>query len=240
MTGGDERFYAWLDGELRGDEAAAMEARVAKDPELARIAREDRQLKATLSGAFGDVAEAPVPSRLQDALTHTGQGATIVDLSARVRDRGRPRTIIPQWARLAASLAIGVFIGATALNQPGDTPVTELDGKLYAAAGLEAGLNKQLASTPAESPVQIGITYRERSGTYCRTFTVSGSTGLACHDNGRWRVEAMLAATEGSLNEYRMAGGLHPVLAELIAPNIAGEPLDAAAERAARERGWVR
>ena len=42
MTGGDERFYAWLDGELSGDEAAAMEARVAKDPELARLAREDR------------------------------------------------------------------------------------------------------------------------------------------------------------------------------------------------------
>ena len=34
MTEVDDKFFAWLDGELSGDEAAEMEARVATSPEL--------------------------------------------------------------------------------------------------------------------------------------------------------------------------------------------------------------
>jgi hypothetical protein len=35
-----------------------------------------------------------------------------------------------------------------------------------------------------------------------------------------------------------MAGGMDPNLAALVDSTIAGEPLDAAAERAAKKEGW--
>ena len=38
MTEIDEKFFAWLDGELSAPEAAEMEARVASSPELTALA----------------------------------------------------------------------------------------------------------------------------------------------------------------------------------------------------------
>ncbi len=48
----------------------------------------------------------------------------------------------------------------------------------------------------------------------------------------------MFAAPEGQTSDYRMAAGVDPNLAALIDSTMAGEPLDAAQEQAARERGW--
>ena len=42
----------------------------------------------------------------------------------------------------------------------------------------------------------------------------------------------------GETGDYRMAAGPDPRLAALIDDTIVGEPLDAAAEKAARDRAW--
>ena len=238
MTGGDERFYAWLDGELSRDEAAAMEARVASDPELSRLAEEDRAVKARLTSAFGTVAEALVPAPLLDAARDRAS-AEIVDFGVTRDRREVRRTRLPQWMAMAASLAVGVLVGSTALNRSAGGPVTEQGGVLYAGADLEDGLNTQLASAPGGGAVRIGLTYRDRSGQICRTFTAAGSSGLACRNQGRWRLEAMVASGSGSSRDFRMASGPGPVVADLVASSISGEPFDASAERAAKARGWT-
>ena len=48
----EELFYAWLDGELDGEEAEQVAARVAADPALNAKAEQHRALAASLRGAF--------------------------------------------------------------------------------------------------------------------------------------------------------------------------------------------
>ena len=64
--------------------------------------------------------------------------------------------------------------------------------------------------------------------------------GLACKEPGGWSARAV-AAWSPSAEAYRTAGSETPpaVLAAMDAA-IVGAPLDAAGERAARDRGWKR
>ena len=124
----DEKFFAWLDGELGPADAAEMEARVAADPELARLAAQHRALGSQLRSAFDPVAEAPVPERLQAVVRPTAQ---VIDFGAAKRSRSMPA--LAQWAAMAATLAIGIVVG-TRVPQETAAPVQVEAGKLYAAA----------------------------------------------------------------------------------------------------------
>jgi len=227
----DEKFFAWLDGELRPAEAAEVEAKVASDPELARRAEEHRALSAQLRDAFDPIAAAPVPSRLQDALRPKAQ---VIDFAEAKRARTMPS--VTQWAAMAATLALGVFVG-TMVPQGGNGPVEVQGGKLYAAAALNQALDTQLASAPA-GDVRIGLTFRSHAGEICRSFTAPTSSGLACRNRGRWQVRGMFAAPEGQSGAYRMAAGMDPNLAALVDSTMTGEAFDAAQEKAARDKGW--
>ena len=59
----EERFFAWLDGELSGEEADEMVARVAADSKLSALADEDRALRETLRRAFDSIAQPPLQPR---------------------------------------------------------------------------------------------------------------------------------------------------------------------------------
>lgn len=234
MMGGDEKFFAWLDGELAGTEADAMAAKVAAEPELQRLAAQHRGLRERLEDAFGPIAEEPAPDRLLNALR--GRDPEIVDLSATRNERHARWWALPQWAAMAATLALGILVGSLAFQREG-APVELADGKIYAAASLGRALDTQLASAPS-GDIRIGLTFRSRSGTLCRSFTGPASSGLACRDGERWQVRGLFAAPEGQQGPYRMASGVDPNLASMIDSAMTGEPLDAAAERAARDSGW--
>ena len=227
----DERFFAWLDGELGPAEAAEMEARVAADPELKRLADQHRALGSQLRSAFNPIADAPVPQTLQAALRPTAQ---LIDFRAAKRARSMPA--VAQWTAMAATLAIGIFIG-TRVPQESSAPVQAEAGKLYAAASINRALDTELASAPT-GDVRIGITYRDSAGEICRTFTAPAGSGLACRNSGRWQMKGLFAAPEGQGSDYRMAAGMDPNLAALVASTIAGEAFDEATEKAAKEKGW--
>jgi hypothetical protein len=227
----DEKFFAWLDGELTGAEAAEIEARVAADPNLAQLADQHRAMQARLRDAFDPIAQAPVPERLRSALRPS---AEVVDFAAAKRARTMPS--LPQWAAMAATLAIGIFVG-TMVPQRGPARVEVQGGKLYAASALDQALDTQLASAPA-GEVRIGLTFRDQRGSICRSFTEPQASGLACRSGYRWQVRGLFAAPEGQGGDYRMAAGMDPNLAALVDSTMAGEPFDAAAEKAAKQRGW--
>lgn len=233
----DEKFFAWLDGELTGSEAAKIEERVASDPELRALADRHRALKARLGGAFDRVAGAPVPERLRSAARM--ESTPVVDLAER-RERKRVRArvgALPQWATIAATLAIGILAGWTVAGRsPG--PVEIRDGNVYAAASLDRALDTQLASAPSGKAIRIGITFRNSGGAVCRTFSGPAAQGLACRANGRWRLRGLFPSGEQEAGDYRMAGGMNPQLAELVESALSGEPMGAAQEKAAKEHGW--
>src|SRR5436190_5959475 len=97
----DEKFFAWLDGELGPAEAAEMEAKIAGDPRLARLAEQHRALESRLKDAFDPIATAPVPNHLRAALRPSAEA---VDFAAAKRARSMPS--LPQWSAMAATLAI--------------------------------------------------------------------------------------------------------------------------------------
>ena len=224
----DDEFYAWLDGELDVDAAASVAARVAADPALSALAAQHRALRHNLRGAF-----APV---LADDVAPPRMTADVVDLGAgRAK---RPSGFgLPQWAAMAATLVVGLVAGQVA-GGSSDAPVESRDGVMVAAASLDRALGAQLASAGNDGPIRVGMTFRSRDGAICRSFTGSGSSGLACRDGDAWRLEGLLAAPQNPGGDYRMAAGEDPRLAALIDDRIDGEPFDAVAEQAAREAGW--
>lgn len=227
----DEKFFAWLDGELGAAEAADMQARVEADPELKRLAEQHRALGSQLRGAFDPIAEAAVPDRLQAALRPRAQ---VIDFATARRARSMPAT--GQWLAMAATLAIGMFVG-TQVPQSSSAPIQAQGGKLYAAASLDRALDTGLASAPA-GDVRIGLTYRDPAGEICRSFTAAAGSGVACRSGGRWQMKGLFAAPEGQGSDYRMAAGMDPNLAALVDSTMSGEPFDANAEKAARDKGW--
>jgi len=225
----EELFYAWLDGELKGKEAARVEAQVAADPALQARAEQHRLMAAQLRGAFAPVLESDAPAPQFGS-------ANVVDFQARRGERRRQRTSFgaPQWAAIAATLVVGILVGQFIGDRPG--PVESREGVLMASASLDRALDTQLASAPISGPVRVGLTFRDRAGAVCRSFSGEAGSGLACRDTGGWRIEGLFgSAAQG---DYRMAAGDDPRLTGLIDRRIAGEPFDAAAEKAARDRDW--
>ena len=217
----DERFFAWLDGELDPAEAAAIDELVAADRELQQRADAHRALGRRLGAAFDALAEAPIPAALR--------GADVVSFPARTAP---PISRGMQWAAMAATLAIGVVAG-TMINNGASGPVGREGGQLVASGELEQALYTRLASVPADQGPRIGLTFRDASGDLCRSFTDQGVAGMACHQEGDWRIRGLFQASEGDQGEFRMAAGPDPRLAGMIDSVMAGEPLDAAGERKA-------
>lgn len=231
----DEKFFAWLDGELDAAEAAEVAARVASDPTLVRLAEQHRALAGDVRAAFDPIAEATVPDRLRNAVRPP---AEVVEFAAQRGTAPKRWEGLPQWAAMAATLAVGIVAG-TAVDPSGSTDPVELrDGRIYAAAGLDQALETHLASAGPAGDTRIGLTFRDDGGSICRTFDTPGASGLACREGEQWRLRGLFAAPERQRGEFRMAGGTDPNLAALVDSTIFGEPMDSASERLARQRGW--
>jgi hypothetical protein len=230
----DEEFYAWLDGELDGADADRVAARVASDPVLTALAARHRAMAADLRGAFDPVASQDVPPP-------RFASANVADFDAKRAQRrsrsGRPISVATQWAAMAATLVIG-FVAGTTMPSGADGPVTRENGALVASADLEDALYSQLASVAVDSGPRIGLTFRDRSGSICRSFSEESVSGLACRADGDWKIRGLFQGGGQQSGDYRMAAGEDPRLAGLIDERIAGEPFDAAAERTAQEQGW--
>lgn len=233
----EDTFFAWLDGELGAAEAARVEAEVAADAELARRAAEHRALGVRLRGAFEAVTVSPVPEALTAAVQP--RRSNVIDFSAWRAQLSRPFTSpAPQWAAMAAALVLGIAVGTTLTGERGSSPVEVRGGAIYAAGAVDQALERQLASADRSGDVRTGLTFRDQSGAICRTFESNVSSGLACREDGSWRLRGLFAAPEGAGAEYRMAAGADPRLLEMVDSTISGEPFDAAQERSAREQGW--
>ena len=226
MSDPTERLIAYLDGELDPQARAAFEAAMAADPELAARVEAHRELGASLSAAFDPVLAEPVPLRL----TLAAQAAN---------DPAPSRFRAPQWAAMAACLVAGVLVGRLALTDRG--PLTQTAGGLAARGELAQALSTGLAADAG--PIRVGLTFRDQQGRYCRTFQSrpDALAGLACRQDGRWAMRATAAWAPAQSPDYRTAGSeTPPAILAAVDQLRAGDPLDAPAERAARDGGWGR
>ncbi len=171
-----------------------------------------------------------MPERLTQA---TRPSAEIIDFAA-ARQRRRGWTITGLAA--AASLALGLTVGVAMPRGDGGS-FTSAGERLAASGPLAGALDRQLASAGDRDGIRIGLSFKDGAGRYCRSFTATAQSGLACRDGGKWSVEGLVAGQPGQ-GDYRMAAGADPALGELIDSRIAGEPLDAVSEERLARQGW--
>lgn len=221
---------AFVDGELDDLTARRIEREAESDAALAAEITRHRALKAQLAAHFAPVAEEAVPDRLR-ALLVTGDK---VDTSLATR-RGTKKSRLGaiHWGAIAAALMLGFTVGLRPWMPAAH--VVQSDGLLVAAGPLAEALDSQLASDqPARAPVRIGLSFQDKAGRYCRSFESKGLGGIGCRNDGRWQLERTLQIP--STAEYRQASSGE--LAAIATAMMTGHPLDARAERAARDAGW--
>src|SRR3546814_19947931 len=81
----------------------------------------------------------------------------------------------------------------------------------------------------------IGLSFRDGTGRYCRSFEGDGLAGIGCREGSRWTLERTLRGETRPAYRQAASGDL----AADAAAMMAGAPLDAAAERVARDKGWA-
>jgi negative regulator of sigma E activity len=249
VTFSDEVLMAYADDELDASTRASVDAAMASDPEIARRIARHQALRSRVHSAFNKVVDEPVPARLLQAVRGEAAGSrtsNVTPLRGRpMREQIRSRSW-PQWTAIAASLIVGVIAGRLTLMGTGNSgPVVMRGDRMLASGPLAAALSNQLAGAQsAGDPARIGVSFRSKSGEYCRTFTLSQPTmlaGLACRGRDAWQVSVLAHTelTDGNSGAYRQAASSMPAaVVAAVGARIAGEPLDRPAETAARARHW--
>lgn len=221
----EETLVAYVDGELTPAERERFEAEMAADPTLAGEVARHQALAQRVSAAYAAVLDEAIPPQL-------------LAVAAAANDRGgRPGLwrLVP-WAGVAASLAVGILAGRALWPQDG--PLVARNGVLEARGQIAQALTSQLAAQPGV--VKVGFSVKASDGRYCRTFqsTPDRLAGLACREDGRWIARTVASWKPAPATAYRQAGSDTPPEVLAAVDGLAGQPLDAAAERAARARGW--
>lgn len=253
MKFSDDLLIAYINGELAEPARAAVERAMRVDPMLAaRIAqhrRENGERSAGRSHIFS-VSNGHGGGRQQRA--RPPAGAKVVHLDAVRPGRGASPVPPPQpagtewtprhWLAVGLALVVGAVGGVLGWQQlrpdPGLMMLEASDGALVARGRLVEALGGQLASPgPSESGVRIGVTFVSKEGSYCRSFVVDTTAGLACRGNGRWTIPVLAQPQPGTA--WLDGSTLPPSVQAAIDARIVGATLDPAAERAAQQRGWT-
>lgn len=234
----DETLMAYADGELDEVTRAAIERAMQSDPAIAARVAQHRALRERIYAACAPMLDEAVPQRLRQAAAPAGAKVIALD-SARgakdVKPRAR-RWSWPEWGAMAATLLVGVMAGRQSFDG-GD--YSSVGGALVAQGALERALSTQLASQPG-TDTRIGVSFVANNGAYCRSFMRGSTAGLACREGKRWTLPMVAKAQPSEqAGEYRQAGAEMPAaVLEAIDARIAGKPLDAAEEQAARAQDW--
>ncbi|MGQ0588903.1 MAG: anti-sigma factor family protein [Sphingosinicella sp.] len=229
MAVDDDTLMAWLDGELNEVERRRVETALTEDPALAARLDGQRRLRDRLAAHYGPVADEDVPERFRAMLE-----TNVVEIAAARPGRSRP--LWQSLTAIAATLVLGIFVGRA---WPESATVVTDEGVLVARGALAEALETQLASTQAaDAATRIGVTFARADGSPCRTFEGGALSGIACRGGADWQLVMTAAGSRARQTDYRQAGGSAPLVLEAAQAMMAGEPLDAAGERRARDSGW--
>lgn len=230
---------AYADGELDADMRAQIAEAIKTDSSLAQRVQAHQARRSQLSGAFASVLDEPVPDRLLAMLKTDTRGDAVVDL-AQARAKKADANVAAKkpafnWLAVAASLLVGVLIGALAMNSRDSTQGA---GNVVASNSLSEALSSQLASE-SNSTVRMGLSYRSKSGDYCRSFVNEANAGIACRHDDTWQVQMLVPAEKSDDATYRPAASAIPkAILDKVDQDIDGEALDSEAESAAIKQQW--
>ena len=239
----DAQIHAYVDGALDTSTAARLEADSRANALLAgRIARQ-RELRRQLQAAFDPVLDEPVPQRLRDAIATPS--AAVVELDQVRAARSTPATsrrwALPEWSAIAATLVFGTLLGSILFRTADGLPVETVQGRLVASGALDAALSTQPGGANTQAALRIGLSFRVADGSYCRTFSLRGGSGLACRRQDRWAVQLLEDSGAGPADagDFRQAASvLSPAMLGAIGALGAGDALTPEQEQAQLRAGW--
>lgn len=240
----DEKLSGFVDRELDAKEQAEMAAAIEGDhsarDKLARMQRTDDLVRAAHERPMNEA----VPDRFLRAIDAGLASDNVVALPAPTMGAANDnkRTWWMTGGAVAASLMLGVLLGPQILPRDGGD-----------SAALSIALSEVLETSPSARSVKLKsgeaitpqVTFARTGGGHCRQFTLAvGSTtqaGLACRDDGRWSLQALLPSSAAGSAQDGYAAAEGPSDAALDAATDAlraGDPLDKAAEDALIARRW--
>lgn len=250
MTYDEETLMAYADGELDAPLRAEIDAAVAADPALAARVAQHHALRAEVGGAFAAVLTQPVPARLREAAGLPAGDATparardnVVQFPARGNRMQGSTWRAREWLAVAASLVLGIVISWRYFAPLQSGVIAANGGAMVARGVLASALDQQLASNQSrDGAVLIGLTFRARDGSYCRSFSLrdGATTGLACRAAGEWHIPVTATADAAGGDIRPAAGTIPPAVLQAIEARIAGDALAAPEETSARDAGWKR
>lgn len=245
MTYDDETLMAYADGELETELRHEIEAALALDPELARRVEAHRRLRVQVSDQYQAELEAPVPDALMALLQPGPSDDVAPEAERRVLPFTPPaandrRAMWANMAAIAASLLIGVLIGGQWPGRDGgDVLLRPTPDGLFAAGQLEAALTGDVSGARGSDGIEMILTFPTADGSYCRSFTASGTAGIACREDAGWQVRSTGSLDASGGGEIRTAGSALPAsLLEEIDRLSIGDPLDTGGEAELIARDW--
>ncbi|MGF1639984.1 MAG: hypothetical protein ACFCUO_03460 [Rhodospirillales bacterium] len=254
----DEALMAYHDGQLTSEEATAVEAALAGDPEARERLRRFAKADALVGRAFGSPLHQPVPEALLRAID-AAPGP-----EQRSRPAGSKRTSgvfrpFRQWALpLAASVALVVGVaGGYGLSRM--TPGGEAD--VAAATGLDRWVENVLETTASGASVALRsadpkgeirvrpvLTFVDGGGRHCREYELSATgprgdtatVGIACRGaGGGWRSEVTVAAKVQPTGAFLPASASSEAALEAAIDKLmVDNPLSLDRERVLIDRRW--
>ncbi|WP_114963349.1 anti-sigma factor [Tritonibacter mobilis] len=236
----DEVLMAYADGELPADEAAALEARLSEDADLAARVQVFSASAAALQGLKHADTSAAMPAGLEQALRARVSSAA-ADAPAMVAadpvPAGNvvafPQRRVPLWTgALAATVALAVGLGAGLLAGKGTGPSGSVDPVFAALDSLPSGEVTTLADG---TELRMVASFNSSDGALCREYeqigqNATGQLTVACRDQGAWVPQLVVAL--GGAEGYAPASA--PELLDLYyMQSEAGSVLPPEKERAA-------
>ena len=226
----DETLMALADGEITGDAAARLHARIAADPDLAaRYAAFTQSAHWVKEAALAD-PEARVSSDLE-ARVRQMAGTDAPEAESK-SDKVVPlRRRMPQWQpmALAASLAlaVGLFDGARSRTRCAGAGRADPDRRVARSSG-HAALGG--ASRPRRRAAgDVVASFTDGAGAFCREYETQGPgaagyVSVACREGDAWDLRFAMA-TSGGTGGYAPAASLE-ALDAFYAATGASQPLD--------------
>lgn len=224
----DEQIIAYVDDELGPIEALRFKRAMEADPALAERVARHHALRQRVANHYAPVVEEPVPDRLRAMIDRAPNV-----ISFPVRSRVSP-SVFQRYGAIAATLAVGLIVGQLIPHavDSGDK------GAVVAQAGLTRALDTQLASAGPGDGYTIGVSFKDKSGDYCRTFDGGAASGIGCRHDGAWQIRQFVTGESRTATDYRQAGSANPATMQAAQDMMAGAPLDTRQEKIARDKGW--
>jgi negative regulator of sigma E activity len=238
----DEQISAFLDGELDAAEFEDMLHDLENNPAVsARVRRMSEATKAFVKASLS-IDEEPMSEGLLMALAAPPTAKVIP-----FRGRSFAATVMEHRA-IAASLVCAVAAwGVYAMVGSANDNALNTGGMIAATSplhrGLETGATGDVVKVSGAETMTPRLTFAKDDGDFCRQFDVASREGvtsaIACRDDGVWRTEVAVYGQAQPGEEYTTASGekAEPLEA-FIERFISGDPLDAAAEKAAITNNW--